>query len=119
MADRVVTEQQLIQRLESLGYSRTTVTTATAAAIFVSALAGCASTLQIPKEVSVPVPVPCVKPEQLPERPGFMTDSDILAFDSYRRTWALWLDRALRQAYEAQLEAIAKGCSKIEGIRAL
>lgn len=82
-------------------------------------LVGCASTVDIPREVSVPVPVPCVKPELLPERPGFMTDGDILAYDSYRRTWALWMDRALRQAYEAQLEAIVKGCSKIQGMRNL
>lgn len=82
-------------------------------------IAGCASTVRVPETVNVPVPVPCIRPEKLPERPGFMTDADILQYDSYRRTWALWLDRALRQAYEAQLEAIAKGCSKIEGIRAL
>lgn len=80
-------------------------------------LAGCASTVEVPKEVRVPVPVPCVRPEQLPERPQFMTDADILAFDSYRRTWALWLDRALRQAYEAQLEAVAKGCSTIPSLK--
>ncbi len=67
----------------------------------------------------MPVPTACVKPEQLPERPQFMGDADILAFDSYRRTWALWMDRALRQAYEAQLEAIVEGCSKVRGMRAL
>lgn len=82
-----------------------------------AALAGCASTVEVPKEVRVPVPVPCIRPEQLPERPQFMTDADILAFDSYRRTWALWLDRALRQAYEAQLEAVAKGCSTIPSLK--
>lgn len=80
-------------------------------------LAGCASTVDIPREVRVPVPVPCITPEKIPERPGFMTDADIIAFDTYRRTWALWLDRALRQAYEAQLEAIAKGCSRIPALK--
>lgn len=83
------------------------------------AIAGCASTVRVPETVNVPVPVPCIAPEKIPERPPFMTDADILAFDGYRRTWAMWLDRALRQAYEAQLEAIAKGCSRIEGVRAL
>lgn len=80
-------------------------------------LAGCASTVEVPREVRVPVPVPCIAPEKLPERPQFMTDAEILAFDSYRRTWALWMDRALRQAYEAQLEAIAKGCSRIPPLK--
>lgn len=86
--------------------------------LLLMAIAGCASTVEIPREVRVPVPTPCISPEKLPERPPFMTDAEILAYDGYRRTWAMWLDRMLRQAYEAQLEAIAQGCSRIPTIKA-
>jgi hypothetical protein len=80
-------------------------------------LAGCASTVEIPKEVKVPVPVPCIAPEKKPQRPVLRSDAELLALDSYKRTWALWGDRGERQAYEQTLEAIMEGCSRIPALK--
>lgn len=92
--------------------------TAICAYIFVAALAGCASDgVTIPREVRVQVPVPCVAPDDRPERPALLSDGEILALDSYRATWALWGDRLERQAYEAKLEAIVEGCSRLPAPR--
>lgn len=78
------------------------------------ALTGCAgSGVTIPKEVRVPVPVACVDPKDRPARPPLRTDAEILALDSYRAIWALWLDREDRQGYELRLEAVVEGCSRI------
>lgn len=78
-------------------------------------LTGCAGqqTVEIPKEVRVPVPVPCVKAEDRPTRPQLRTDGEILALDDYKRTLAMWEDRRTRQAYEGELEAVVEGCSRI------
>lgn len=77
-------------------------------------LAGCAGPeLQVPKEVRVPVPVPCIAAADRPERPPMASDAELLALDTYRRTWALWGDRAARQAYERELEAVVEGCGRI------
>lgn len=81
---------------------------------FYVALAGCASTgVEIPREVRVQVSIPCVSPTERPERPALLSDGELLALDSYRATWALWGDRLERQAYEAKLEAIVEGCSRL------
>jgi hypothetical protein len=73
------------------------------------ALAGCASTPQIPREVRVPVPVPCIA-EPL-QRPALLSDSDLLAMDDYGLIIGLARDRRVRQAYQAQLEAAVAGCT--------
>jgi hypothetical protein len=79
-------------------------------------LAGC-STLNIPKEVRVPVPVPCIDPKDRPQRPALMSDAELLALDRYKRTHALWADRAERQTYQEKLEAVVEGCSRIPELR--
>lgn len=82
-----------------------------------AALTGCASTgVEIPREVRVQVPIPCIAPADRPERPAFLSDGDILVLDSYRATWALWGDRLERQAYEARLEAIVEGCGRLPAV---
>lgn len=79
-------------------------------------LAGCTGPLKIPTEVKVPVPVPCINAADRPQRPDLATDADLLAMDRYKRTWALWGDRAEREVYQARLEAVVDGCSKIPPI---
>lgn len=80
----------------------------------VAALAsGCATDLKIPEKVSINVPVPCIKPEDLPQRPALRTEDELMAMDRYQRTLALQSDWKKLQAYRAELEAIAAGCSKI------
>jgi hypothetical protein len=71
-------------------------------------LAGCAGTIDVPKEIRVPVPVPCV--ERAPERPSMMSDGELLALDDYGLVVALARDRRIRQGYEATLESIIEGC---------
>lgn len=82
---------------------------------FVSCLAlgGCAPAIKIPdppKEVRVPVPVPCLKPEDTPQRPSMLTDQQLDALDDKRAVIALGQDRRVRQAYQVALEAALKGC---------
>lgn len=79
----------------------------------VIALTGCNTPLQVPKEVKVQVPVPCIASDARPARPELLSDAAILGLDSYRATWALWGDRLERQAYETKLEAVVEGCSRI------
>lgn len=88
------------------------------ALIALLASSGCASTaLDIPKEVRVPVPVACVAPKERPRQPTLLSDAELLALDGYRFTWALWGDRLERQAYQATLEAVVEGCSRIPPVR--
>lgn len=83
------------------------------AAVYLTIIGCAGAPLQIPKEVKVPVPVPCIAPADKPERPPLLSEAELLALDTYRATWALWGDRLERQAYEAKLEAIAEGCSRL------
>jgi hypothetical protein len=70
-------------------------------------LGGCC-TLDVPKEVRVPVTVPCI--EQAPQRPSMMSDAELLALDDYGLVVALARDRRVRQSYQVTLEAIVEGC---------
>lgn len=77
------------------------------------ALAGCSSAPLIPdppKEVRIPVPVACIKPDDVPQRPSMLSDAQLDALDDKRAVIALGQDRRVRQAYQAQLEAAVKGC---------
>lgn len=78
-----------------------------------AAVAGCTPALRIPdppKEVRVPVAVPCLKPEDVPQRPSLLSDQQIDALDDKRAVIALGKDRRVRQGYQAGLEAAVKGC---------
>lgn len=83
----------------------------------VTLLMACAGqqTVTIPREVRVPVPIACVKPEDRPKRPRLRTEAEILALDDYKRTLAMWEERRTRDAYEAVLEALIEGCGRVEG----
>lgn len=72
-------------------------------------LAGCATGPEIPREVRVPVAVPCVT--QAPQRPSMLADEELLALDDYGLVIALARDRRIRQGYEAELEAVVAGCT--------
>lgn len=78
-------------------------------AIFLAILlAGCAGALPVPETVKVPVPVSCV--EKPAPRPDLPSDDEFKAADSYHAMLSLWLDRRIRQIYEARLEAALAGC---------
>lgn len=72
-------------------------------------LAGCASgPPPLPVEVRVPIAVPCIS--EVPVRPDLLTDGALAALDDYRLVLELARDRRLRQAYQAELEALVAGC---------
>jgi hypothetical protein len=71
-------------------------------------VAGCSTVPEPPREVRVPVPVPCI--EKAPERPSLMSDGELLALDDYGLVIALARDRRLRQGYQTELEATIAGC---------
>lgn len=85
--------------------------------VVAGALAGCATRVSVPERVSVPVPTPCVEPVDLPHRPTLRSETDLLNMPRGLRTLATWSERAKLEAYAAQLEAIATGCSRIPPAR--
>lgn len=73
-----------------------------------SLAAGCAADPPLPREVKVPVPVPCIT--QVPARPDLQPDAWLAELDDYQLVLELARDRRLRQAYQAELEAAIAGC---------
>lgn len=76
---------------------------------------GCASTarVEVPKEVRVPVPVPCVDATARPKPPAIVDEDALLAMDEGTRTLRLWADHQRLRGHAAVLEAIVEGCSRI------
>lgn len=72
---------------------------------------GCAHKVEVPREVRVPVPVPCVA--ERPLRPALATRDGLLAMPGYARTLAAWRDLKTYERYAAELEALVEGCSRI------
>jgi PBP1b-binding outer membrane lipoprotein LpoB len=73
-------------------------------------LAGCASTAPVITEVKVPVSVPCVKPEQIPQRPDYETPKLTPDATDGNKVLALARDWARSRGYEGKLEAIVSEC---------
>ena len=73
-------------------------------------LAGCASTAPVITEVKVPVSVPCVKAEQVPQRPLYETPYLTDTATDGNKVLALARDWARSRGYEAKLEAIVSEC---------
>jgi hypothetical protein len=76
-------------------------------------LASCAHTVTVPERVSVEVPVPCIPPADVPQRPQLRTETDLMNMPRGERTLATWSERAKLEAYSIELEAIAQGCSRL------
>lgn len=74
-------------------------------------LIGCATTTLKPPtiiEVKVPVIISCIK--KLPLKPQFKKDAELVAMGNAEFVTALHIDRLLRDAYIAELEAVVEGC---------
>ena len=80
----------------------------TSAAFLIVALAGCSSVPELPTEIRVPVPVPCI--DRAPARPSLLADAELLALDDFGLVVALARDRRIREAYVIELEAVVAGC---------
>lgn len=75
---------------------------------------GCASNVvEVPKEVKVQVPVPCINQADRPRRPAFARREDLLAMPQYERTIAAWADLRAAEKYIAEQEAVIEGCSRL------
>ena len=73
-------------------------------------VAGCATTVEIPKVVKVPVPVPCI--ETLPPSPTVTADAVLAVLPDYDLVLTLALDRKYLQQGYAELRAVATACVK-------
>ena len=71
--------------------------------------AGCASTM--PARYTVPVPVACIEPDQIPARPPLVLD--LPGSKSGPRARALLIYQADAAPYISALEAIVSGCSTL------
>lgn len=85
------------------------------AGAWIALAAGCAGvqTVEVPKIVKVPSPVPCVDPVAVPARPTFYTELELEQLDDYRWTLAVAADRQRAIDYAGELEPIVAGCSRI------
>lgn len=71
--------------------------------------AGCSSVPTAPKEVRIPIPIPCLT--FAPIKPSMLSDAELLALDDYGLVIALARDRRIRQGYEAELESVIEACT--------
>ena len=85
------------------------------AIVAVALAAGCAElpSVVVPTEVKVEVPIACVPPGGVPQRPATTPETDLMAQDTYRRTLTAWRDLMRLQAYSAELEAVLEGCRRL------
>lgn len=75
------------------------------------ALSGCTTTpAPATQRVDVPVPVPCVKAEDVPKRPGYAVEKLAPGASDGEKILALASDWPAGRKYETELEAIIAGC---------
>jgi hypothetical protein len=86
------------------------------AALFLAGAAGCPereTELQIPKEVKVPTPVPCIDPENVPVRPSTRTETELFGMPDGIRTDAIYADWLRLNGYAALAAGVLDKCSRI------
>jgi hypothetical protein len=78
-------------------------------------LASCVAPVQIPKEVKVPVAVPCVPEDRKPPAPleAMRPEAEIRSLEDYKVIPRLRADRLELIVYARAAAAIVEGCSKI------
>lgn len=70
-------------------------------------LAGCATS---PEVVKVQVPVPCIRAEDVPPRPEFVSDAALARMDDADLVLSLRIDQLAARGYADRLEAIVRSC---------
>ncbi|MYM34951.1 hypothetical protein GTP38_11445 [Duganella sp. FT94W] len=74
-------------------------------------LAGCGTTPRpVTQRVDVPVPVSCVKAEDVPKRPDYAVEKLTPTASTGEKVLALASDWPRGRKYEGQLEAVIAGC---------
>ena len=72
-------------------------------------LGGCATTM--PSQVEVPVATPCVKQNDIPDRPPLPSEDDLMKLDRNKRTLETWDEMLQLRYYSDQLRALLQACT--------
>lgn len=83
-------------------------------------LVACQTQVQIPKEVPIPVAVPCVPEEKAPAFPleAARPETEIRALEDYKVIPRLRADRLELIVYARAAQAIVQGCGKLPAVPA-
>lgn len=73
-------------------------------------LAGCGT--RLPQRVEIPVPVPCLRADQVPQRPALATDALRTDANVYDKARAALAERQQLRGYVAELEAVIGPCTE-------
>lgn len=74
-------------------------------------LAGCGT--RLPQRVEVPVPVPCIRADRVPQRPALATETLKPGASVYDKARAALAERQQLRGYVSELEAVIMGCSGV------
>ena len=75
-------------------------------------LGGCAAHLPVPKEVKVPIPVPCIEAKDVPQAPPIVTNPELLKLDEYSFVLTIYTERQDLRRYSAEQAALIEACIK-------
>jgi hypothetical protein len=78
------------------------------ASLCCAAITGCATQVQIPEKVLVPIPVACL--DRLPDAPSVSKDAELLALDDYALVLTIASERKLLEVAYGELRAVAQAC---------
>jgi hypothetical protein len=73
-------------------------------------LAGCGATL--PERVEIPVPVPCLRADQVPQKPMLATEQLKAGASVHEKTKAVLAENRQLRGYAVELEAVLGECAK-------
>lgn len=80
--------------------------------VIVLSLTGCAGLPEVPREVKIPYPVPCLDSKDLPAKPQFVTDAELAKMSDADLIISLRTDQLEYRKYVPLIEAIVQGCVK-------
>jgi len=66
----------------------------------------------LPQVVKIPVPVPCINPDQLPKPPNAATDATLAAMTDFDLVINLAADRLEYRRYSTEAAAVLQACTK-------
>lgn len=75
-------------------------------------LSGCYTIPQVPTEVRVPYPIPCITRDQLPTPPKLLTNQELLGLPDYVFVLQLGIARTELTQYVMEQRALLEACVK-------